>query len=351
MDHESSLLAHLIPRLTSRGEDTATDALAFILNKSEACRGALDSLLNEQGFDLEPITKFETQVTHEDGSRPDMVGYDGKGEKRLLVESKFWASLLEGQADGYFRQLEASGPAILMFIAPGTRIETLWTETKRQMETGEAPVSLESVETLDRMRRAGVEDSDKRVMLVSWDLLLERLADVVSADSQVASDVQQLRGFVDEQDLDAFQPIQTEELSPSLARRLRWINQLIDDVLAQGVEQGWMSVDGLRATPQRAGYGRYVRFVDDSGVRAQNGSFLCVNFDYWATKRDTPLWLWMGSKTERDLQLRDSNHSLVVFEDVDGLYTPVDLKVGVEYHRVLDDVVDQLRRIAEIVVG
>ncbi len=351
MDNESSLLAYLVPRLTSRGEDTATDALAFILNKSEACRRALDSLLSEQDFSLEPITKFETQVTHEDGSRPDMVGYDSLGSKRLLVESKFWAALLEGQASGYFSQLEEPGPGVLLFIAPGTRIKTLWSEIRRQMETGEVPVSLESVQTLDRMWRARVEDSDKRVMLVSWDLLLERLAAVVSADSQVASDVQQLRGLVDEQDLDAFQPIQTEELSPSLARRLRWINQLIDDVIAQGVEQGWMSVDGLRATPQRAGYGRYVRFVDDSGVRAQNDFFLCVNFDYWATKRDTPLWLWMGSKTERDLQLRDSNRSLVVFEDVDGLYTPVDLKVGVEYHRVSDDVVDQLRRIAEVVVG
>ena len=34
MVQESSLLAHLVPRLTNRGEDTATDALAFILNKS-----------------------------------------------------------------------------------------------------------------------------------------------------------------------------------------------------------------------------------------------------------------------------------------------------------------------------
>ena len=32
MDNESTLLAHLVPRFTSRGEDTATEALAFILN-------------------------------------------------------------------------------------------------------------------------------------------------------------------------------------------------------------------------------------------------------------------------------------------------------------------------------
>ena len=38
MPESDSLLAYLVPRLTSRGEDTATDALAFILNKSPASR-------------------------------------------------------------------------------------------------------------------------------------------------------------------------------------------------------------------------------------------------------------------------------------------------------------------------
>ena len=41
------MLAHLVPRLTNRVEDTATDALAIILNKSSACRDALDLLLRE----------------------------------------------------------------------------------------------------------------------------------------------------------------------------------------------------------------------------------------------------------------------------------------------------------------
>ena len=93
MDNESSLLAYLVPRLTSRGEDTATDALAFILNKSEACPRALDSLLSEQDSSLAPITKYETQVTHEDGLRPDMVGYDSDGNTRLIVESNHPASV------------------------------------------------------------------------------------------------------------------------------------------------------------------------------------------------------------------------------------------------------------------
>ena len=351
MDNESTLLAHLVPRFTSRGEDAATEALAFILNKSEACRRALDNLLSEDGFSLAPITRFETQVTYEDGSRPDMAGYDGQGGKRLLVESKFWAALLEGQASGYLGQLEASGPGILLFIAPGTRIETLWAEIRRQMNADPKSVGLESVETGDRMRRAVVTDSEKRVSLVSWDLVLDRLTAAVPADSQVASDIRQLLGYAQEQDLDPFQPIQSSELSPSLARRLRWFNQLIDDVVARGVDKGWMSTQGLRATPQRAGYGQYLQFVDDSGVRTPYSCFLCVSLDYWATEGDTPLWLWIGSTTEPVRRLRGSDNSLVVLEDGDGLWTPIHLKVSVEYHHVLDDAVDQLRRIAEVLVG
>ena len=348
MDKESSLLAYLVPRLTSRGEDTATDALAFILNKSEAYRRALESLLSDQDFVIGPLTRFQTQVTYEDGSRPDMVGYDREDTVRLVVESKFWAALLEGQASGYLRQLEESGPGILLFIAPGTRIKTLWAEIMRQLEADPEPVCLESVEAGDRLRRAIVGGSEKRVSLVSWHLVLDRLAAAVPADSQVASDLGQLRGFVEEQDLDAFQPIQREELSPSLARRVRWINHLIDDVVAHGVEKDWMSVKGLKATAQRGGYGRYLRFVDEPSKAA---FFLCVELDYWAECGDTPVWLWVLITDDR-VHLRSRLHDgNGWFRDGNYLYTPIRLKTGVEYHRVLDDVLDQLRRIAEIVVA
>ena len=84
MVQEPTLMAYLVPRLTSRVEDTATDALAFILNRSPACRDALGLLLSDGDFHLDPLTNFETQVTYEDGSRPDMLGFDQGGQKRLL---------------------------------------------------------------------------------------------------------------------------------------------------------------------------------------------------------------------------------------------------------------------------
>ena len=270
MPQESTLLAYLVPRLTSRVEDTATDAMAFILNRSPTCRDALGLLLREGegSYHVNALTSFDTQVTYKDGSRPDMVGYDQEGGKRLLVESKFWATLLEGQASSYFDQLEDAGPGVLLFIAPATRLEVLWGEITRQMESGSVEVELEAVETSNQMRRARVMGSDypdKRLLLVSWSMLLDRLAAAVPHDSLVASDIRQLRGLAQREDDEAFQPIKTAELSPSVPRRLQWLNRLIDDVVdSRGCPEGWMSVEGFRATPQRGRLRAVFRFHDRS---------------------------------------------------------------------------------------
>ena len=351
MVQESTLLAYLVPRLTSRGEDTATDALAFILNKSPACREALDLLLRDGNFNPGPLTNFQTQVTYEDGSRPDMVGYDQEGGKRLLVESKFWASLLQGQASGYFGQLEEKGPGVLTFIAPGSRIETLWGEIRRQMETGPDGVQLEAVETTEQMRRARISESDKRLMLISWTMLLDRLAGAAPTDSAVASDIQQLRGLAQREDDEAFKPINLEELGPSLARRVQWLNRLIDDVVdGHGVRDSWMSIRGLRATPQRDGYGRYFRFRNDLGEVVQGDLFLCVNFGLWATGGDTPLWLWIGRTVPVSAAQLWSHVRSLKEHGSNGPYdVPIHLTAGVEYESLLSDVVRQIREIGKIV--
>ena len=349
MAEDLTLLAYLVPKLTSRSEDTATDALAFILNKSAACRAALDSFLKDADFNLEPIARVETQVTYQDGSRPDMVGYDRSGAKRLLVESKFWATLQEGQASGYFRQLQE--PGALLFIAPDSRIDTLWAEIRRQMESGEQSVRLEEVEAENRARRSKVVGTDKRLMLISWDLLLGTLAVATADDARIASDIQQLRGLARHQDEEAFQPIRPEEVGLVLPRRIRGLNRLIDDLVdARGVPGGWMTTAGLRATPQREGYGRYFRFVDaSSGNTIQGDLFVCVNYHRWANSAETPLWLWIGPGVPIGIgKLRDVVPSLVETAG-SGTDMPIFLRTGVEYENVLNDVVGQVRTVLDMI--
>ncbi len=166
-------------------------------------------------------------------------------------------------------QLEDAGPGVLLFIAPATRLEILWGEITRQMESGPDGFKLEAVETSNQMHRArvmGPAKQDKRLLLVSWPLLLDRMAADVHPDSLVASDIRQLRGLAQREDDEAFRPIKTAELSPSVPRRLQWHNRLIDDVIdSRGCPEGWMSTDGFRATAQRGRLRAVFRFHDRSG--------------------------------------------------------------------------------------
>ncbi|WP_419947248.1 hypothetical protein [Candidatus Poriferisodalis sp.] len=118
MAEDRSLLGHLLPKLTCGVEDAATDALAFILNRSEACRAALVDLVSQGDCRLASLTRATTQVSPTGKERLDLVAWDSAGSKRLIIESKFWAPLLSGQASGYVKHLADDGPAVLLFVAP-----------------------------------------------------------------------------------------------------------------------------------------------------------------------------------------------------------------------------------------
>lgn len=339
----SSLMAHLVPRLTSQVENAATDALAYILNRSEGAIQALNDLLREGGFDIEPIVRVETQVSYPDGSRPDMAGYDKTDAARLLVEAKFWASLLEGQASWYARLLDQPGPATLLFIAPEPRLPTLWAEVHRQMEQQSR---LEPIESPSGMQRAKViwaeqGETEIHLLLVSWVRLLDRI-EVSSEDDGVKSDIRQLRGFAQSQGDKGFLPIGSEEMSPSLARRMFWYNQLVDDaVWSKGIHDGWIDSSKTRATSQRYGYGTFFR-LSESNVDFWFG----VNHDRWAGSGDTPLWLNCQWLNRSGFDLDEVGRQLnVQFEDN---WLPIYLKTGVEYDEVLDGVVSQLKKIDEL---
>ena len=332
MADDSTLMAYLIPRLTSQVENAATDALAYILNKSSGSMQALNDLLIERDTVIGPITRVETQVTYEDGSRPDMAGYDANNIARLLVEVKFWAALLEDQASAYAQKLDHSGPAVLLFIAPEIRMPTLWNEISRQLGKYNELGPARSAPGVQRANLSGSKLEKKGVelelVLVGWLRLLDRL-DAATADDGVRSDIQQLRGLAQAQDSQAFLPIHSEELSPNLGHRLAWYKQLVDAVVdSRGVAQEWMDTRNLRATPQWYGYGRYFHF---SGLKGD--CWFGVNVQRWANDADTPLWL----------NHYDSSRARI--------WTPIYPKLGAEYPEVLDDVAAQLKAIAEATPG
>ena len=344
MTDKTTLLAYLVPK--DRAEDMATKALTFILNKDEACRDALNDLLRAGGFDLEPIERVETQVAEKDRSRPDMTGYDRIGSKRLLVEAKFWADLRQEQASGYFDQLDEEGPGVLLFIVLESTREVLWEKIKGQMD--KAGKELERVETFKGNWRAHIVGSDKRLLLVGWDFLLRRMA---AGDSSTASDIWQLRGLVRQQDDAPFQPIHTEELASSLAHRILFIDQLIDDVINSRGEKLGITIEGRRRTSRPGLYGQYFRFTDVE-EKFFGEFFIGINFRLWETVGDIPLWLQIDKTTVRvDVEKLQSEFPLMP-PSIDKsyyVYVPIDLKTGEEYQAVLDDVVSQIGKIRDAI--
>ena len=321
MSDDATLMAHLIPRITNQVEDAATDALGYILNRSPESREALTDLLREGGFKMPPIARVATQVAYEDGSRPDMEGYDETDVKRLIVESKFWAPLLIGQASEYIRQFDTDCPTALLFIAPEPRLETLWAEVVRQIDEKRPEMSLIRETSASGWRSAMVEGIKRRLALVSWDRLLRDMATRAAGDAGAVADIRQLRGLTRSRAGTAFPPVRAEELSPDFARRAVGYTRLVDDVVTRGVAQEWMSIRGRRVTPKRYGYGRWFWSAE-----ADEDFWFGINHLRWARRGDTPLWMQRWS---------------------DGAWSPpIYLKVGVEYHEVLDDVTAQVKEMA-----
>ena len=343
----TSLLAYLVPTLTYDVEDTATEALAFILNKSTACREELWRFLSDGEFALAPVVRVETQVVAEDMSRPDMVGYDANNAKRLLVESKFWANLQPSQTSSYLRQIDA--PGALLFIVPDSRVETLWPEIVSQVEkdTGTDP---DFMETTDGTRRARINDTNKRLMMVGWVRLLDRMVVAVSEDSQVASDILQLRGLAERKDPYLPGRSGSQELSPQSIFSVRSLEKLIDDViLRRGVPDGWVELKGRMAVRRKAGYGRYFGFTGVPG-----DLFLRIHRRWWERSAASPLWLQIYANVPVDFaRLRGVLHSQIGDTGTgewNSYNVPVYLKSGVAYEAVLDDVVRQLNEVA-VVLG
>ena len=336
-------MAHLAPKLKGPLEDVATDALGFILNRSGGSTQALNDLLLEGGFAIEPIVRVANQVAYQDGSRPDMTGYDKNDRLRLLVEAKFGAALGDGQASSYAQLLNEPGPAVLLFIAPERRIPILWTAIEHQMK--ELGV-LNDIESPTGVKRAKViwavpRDTELQLVLTSWIRLLDRM-ETLETDARVKSDINQLRGLAQREDTRIFLPIHPEELGSDFPRRVVGYCQLLDDVVdGNGVPNGWLDIKGFQATSRRWGYGRYCRFI---GIAVPSSIWIGVNHERWANDADTPLWLAVSGCSQVIMDGISRALNVQVYDE----WVPIHLKTGVEYTDILDDVVSQLKKISEV---
>ncbi len=294
----SSLLAHLYSRIRGSPEDVATMSLCFILENSLSARKVFSNYLSTAaGVEPFPDLFFSTQVVGEGKERPDLVGVDQNNNELLVCEAKFWAGLTVNQPLAYLKRLSENGndgEKALVFICPHERIPNLWGELIRICRSSDEcsiECSIESsIEDGDGDRRIVVDGIPMGI--VSWRAIIEILMQALSAEhSPLVKDLYQLEGLCEQMDLAAFKPFTPEDFGVDRAQRIMSYNYIVDRVADELVHKMNASTKGVKATPTKTGYVRYLGLSTHKlGISVQ------INHEYWMNYAETPFWFTLRNQ-------------------------------------------------------
>lgn len=339
---EAQSLLSLIARGYAAGrEDAATEALCFILSRSDSARDEFAKFVGGNGQPL-PIASFRTQELV-NGAFPDMACFDDDGNHVAFIESKFWASLTPNQPVSYWKALPDDRSATLMFLAPASRIvgidkDSLWCVLVERLR--KAGYTIGPVNQGKGLVSAASTDGRHRLMLTSWEVLLDRLATRTKKDGDLEAlfEIAELQGLA----RDAI-----DEDNPIVDPNLR---ELIADAVAKVKESGWASTDGL--TSGHIEGVRYVRYFRLAGASAG------LRIDYKAVKQmGKPLWLWFwsGNDPGRLVSLDEVRARLGKLAEPGLEWLPEDVCVPIDFpassgrEAMLDIIVTKLERIAKTI--
>ncbi len=276
----SSLLAHLYSHIKGSQEDVATLSLQYIVSSSPALNHEFTRILEKAlhgsaGAEL----RYVCQSVGENLERPDITGIDSNGKEKILCEAKFYAGLTENQPNGYMDRLIKTGGFGLVFICPAARKMTLWSKILELCKD-------RTVESIDEFC---VIADGIHMSVLTWGTIIDSLRQVASSEDPITlQDIHQLDGFCKLMDDEAFIPFSTEDFGPVNAIREERHYQVVDAAFDRLIADRSLHANakGLRATPYRNGYVRYIRVLSVS---------LAINYDrrLWrsAGSEETPFWV------------------------------------------------------------
>ena len=273
MPQEYTLLSFIAQRHTIGLEDVATDALHFILSRSSSAIEALSELLGDEHGPI-AIAKAQPWATDAHGAVPDLACLDEDDNLVALIESKFWAALTHHQPVTYWQGLPTHERAVLLFLAPDYRVDsgTLWDELEAKLRA--AGQELGPADKVEGLITASSKDDQRRLMLTSWKLLLDRMAKRAreDGDTQTCFEIAELQGLAASA-IEGDRPTRDENLKRLIAESVKHVEQ-----------SKWADTNGLTVGQGIDFYGRYLRLA---------GAFAWLGIDYRAVKQmpGKPLWL------------------------------------------------------------
>jgi hypothetical protein len=337
------LLGDLASRFSTPRENLATEAVAIIVNRSAAMREALRRLVGLTGIELPRLARFRSQAGDEQGNIPDLVGLDTTGAERLFIENKFWAGLTENQPAGYLERLPAEGGAVLVFVVPRKRLPIVWTELASSAINRAKP--LPNPEQIAGDFLFARLTSSTALAAITWNAVLNSLeaAARTSGETSAAEDIAQLRSLCEVMDNEAFLPLRIEELTNlEVPRRLIGLADLILDLVGRAVALGIADVKGLRPTHYWYAAGQYLMI-------GPAGAWLGIDHKNWSRYGITPLWIvFHNSEYGRAPFVLEALKAWApprLFEEDGRALIPLTVLPDVSRERVLEDLIEQLRRL------
>ena len=337
MVDEGSLLSFIARRHTVGREDVATDALFFILSRSNSAKRALSDLL---GDDRGPLQVAAARPWGADalGAIPDLACFDEDDNLVALIESKFWAPLTHHQPVTYWERLPVDRPAVLLFLAPDYRIDSgsLWDSLIDRLHG--AGHELGPADRRESLLTASAKVGQRRLMLTSWDLLLDRLAQMAKddGDDQACFEIAELQGLA------------TDVTASENPRRDENLKNLIADAVKRVEQSGWANSDGLTVGQGFEFYGRYLRLA---------GASAWLGIDFKAVKQmpGKPVWLAFYNDPDAFVSQEKVRSRLGALAEPGFVWgsgntcVPIALPGSVDTGATLDAIVDEVERIANLI--
>jgi len=362
---KKSLFGHLAFSFSKSPENLATEALCYILNRSEIANSAFVRLVSQSGVTLPSNLKFETQIHISDkvlpdnpeeaninsgGFRPDFAGKDITSKRVIIGEVKYWAGLTDNQPVTYLKQFPES--SVLIFIAPSKRLTLLWSELLRRCKES----GLEPQQTIIVDDEFKTTDFEKYpiLALTSWRRVINSIKHAVETDgdTDTLSDILQLQGLCDRMDETAFLPVQSEELTSDIGKRILQYCDLVDEITERLVNSGIASTKGLQKTSW-SGVSLRSMVIHKYGCQIQFNSTL------WDKYGGTPIWFgikkigtgkyWtFASEAKTKLIRLELEEPSRLMHDGDTLYVPLFIPTGVEKSDIIKSLLKQIQEVTDI---
>ncbi len=342
----SLLLCHIANSVGTSTEDIATMSLHYILQNSTTARDTLlDYIGTELGLPFEKDLHFELQSCGENLERPDMSLRNTHNDEILIFEMKFWANLTDNQPNTYLERLEKKGGKGLIFVCPKSRIISLVDELAASAEY-EKPQG-----------RLLLKEGKPPMLVLSWEEVLNLLDNVLQEDI-LYNDLLQLKGLTGEMDNQNFKPFSAGDLSSNMANRIVDYYRIVDKIADSLLIHKICNSKGVKATPQKGGYCRYLRIDNPStGLSIQ---FSCNLWQKGICGKTTPFWMtfktidennnWVAYSPKLRYNLDDKGKKFIIekSDKSDMLIVPLYPKRNTNEFEMVDDLIKQAKEYIDL---